>query len=184
MLKFVTTNKHKYLEVKTVFDEFDIELEQLNLEYPEDKEKEMKEISLEAAKYLSEKLDEAVVVEDTGLYFEAYKNFPGAQPKFVYNSLGFKGIFKLLDGFSRKAYFKSVFAYCEPGFRAISFEGVMNGTIAEKIYSKNKDAMPYDHIFIPSGFKKAIVDMSIEEKNSFSQRAKAAKELAKYLKNK
>ncbi|PIR93007.1 hypothetical protein COT99_02990 [Candidatus Falkowbacteria bacterium CG10_big_fil_rev_8_21_14_0_10_43_10] len=44
--------------------------------------------------------------------------------------------------------------------------------------------MPYDHIFIPEGYKKMIVQMSLKEKNSFSQRGKAARKLGEYLRNK
>ena len=182
-LIIITTNKHKFEEMSAVLFDFDIELRQLVKEYPEDKELEMKEIALGAAKNLADELNEDVIVEDTGLYFEAYNNFPGAQPKFVYNSLGFKGIFKLLEGGNRKARFKTVIGYCKPGEEAKSFEAEMNGEISDKVFSEDKPSMPYDHVFIPDGYDKAIVDMSLEEKNSFSQRGKATRLLGEYLKN-
>ncbi|MCK5539170.1 MAG: hypothetical protein KAI79_20275 [Bacteroidales bacterium] len=182
-LTIVTTNKHKFEEMSAVLFDFDIELKQLIKEYPEDKELEMREIALVAAKNLANELNEEVIVEDTGLYFEAYNNFPGAQPKFVYNSLGFKGIFKLLEGEDRKARFKTVIGCCKPGEEAVAFEGEMKGEISDKVFSEEKSAMPYDYIFIPDGYNRAIVDMSLEEKNSFSQRGKATRLLGEYLKN-
>jgi XTP/dITP diphosphohydrolase len=183
-IAFVTTNKHKFEEIDAVLREFGIELEHLDVDYPEDKEKEMKEISLEAAKNLANELNKALFVENTGLYFNAYNNFPGAQPKFVYNSLGFDGILKLLEGVDRSAYFKTVVAYCEPDGEPISFEGIMTGQISDVVYSGDKDAMPYDHIFIPDNYQKAIVDINMEEKNSFSQRGKATRLFGEYLNNK
>ncbi len=183
-LVFITTNKHKFAQVDLVLKEYEIELEQVVIDYPEDKEKEMKEISLEAAKNLAEKLNRPVIVEDTGLYFTAYNNFPGAQPKFVFNSLGFRGIFKLLEGESRKAFFKTVIGYCEPGKEPLSFEGEMRGRIIDKVVLPEKDAMPYEHIFVADGYSEAFVEMDIELKNSFSQRGKATRLLGEYLKNK
>ena len=180
-LAFITSNKHKFAQVELVLKKYKIKLEHVAIDYPEDKEKEMKEISLEAAKNLAEKLNRPVIVEDTGLYFMAYNNFPGAQPKFVFNSLGFRGIFKLLEGENREAYFKSVIGYCEPGKEPLSFEGEMRGKIIDKVVLPEKDAMPYEHIFVADGYSEAFVEMDIELKNSFSQRGKATKKLGDYL---
>lgn len=181
---FVTSNKHKLEEMNLLLADFAIELVQEKvIDYIEDKEKNMKEICESASFYLAKKIGKEVIVEDTGLYFEAYNNFPGAQPKFVFNSIGFDGIFRLLEGKSRKAYFKTVIGYCRPGESPRTFEGIMHGQIADQIFSPEKDVMPYDHIFIPDGYSSAIVDMSLQEKNSFSHRAKATLALGEYLKN-
>ena len=152
------------------------------MDYEENHDEKLEEIARGAAKKLADKLNKSVVLEDTGLFFEAYNNFPGALPKFVINSIGFRGIFKLLDGESREAYFKTVAAFCETGSEPIFFEGIMKGEITEKIYNENKDEMPYDKIFIPKGKNKIISEMTLEEKNSFSQRAKAFRKFGEYIK--
>ncbi|PIT93645.1 non-canonical purine NTP pyrophosphatase, partial [Candidatus Falkowbacteria bacterium CG10_big_fil_rev_8_21_14_0_10_43_11] len=103
---------------------------------------------------------------------------------FLFKGVGFEGIFKLLRGKDKKAYFKTVMAYCEPDEESVLFEAEMHGEIAAKVVLSKADAMPYDHIFIPDGHKKAIVQMSMEEKNSFSQRGQAARKLGEYLRNK
>ena len=182
-IAFVTSNKHKLEEMQKVLLDYDIKLEQIEIDYPEDKEKEMEEIVLEASKNLSEKLGRDVIVEDTGLYFEAYHNFPGAQPKFVYNTLGFKGILKLLDKENRNARFKTIIGYCSPGKEPRIFTGEMKGVISEKVYSPEKNVMPYDHIFVPEGLSQAIVDMSLDAKNSFSQRGIATRKFGEFIKN-
>lgn len=182
---FITSNQRKVLEMNEILKDYGINLIQESvLDYIEDKDKDMKEVCESASRYLAKKLNQEVVVEDTGLYFEAYNNFPGPHPKFVFNSLGFEGIMKLLEGKSRKAYFKTAVAYCKPGEDPKIFEGIMHGTISEKVYSPEKEAMPYDHIFLPDGYDRVIIDMEIKEKNSFSQRGMATRALGEYLKNK
>jgi len=183
-LTFITTNKYKVEEIDAVLKNYGLEIEQVVMEYPEDKEKDVAEVAAESAKYLSKKLNKPVITEDTGLYFKAYNNFPGALPKFLFKGVGFEGIFKLLRGKDKKAYFKTVIAYCEPDEDPILFEAEMHGSITEKIILPSADVMPYDHIFIPAGRSKAIVEMSTEEKNSFSQRGQTAAKLGEYLKNK
>lgn len=181
-ITFVTTNKHKFKEARDILKSYPVKLSRLDMDYEENHDENIEEIARGAAKKLADKLNKPIVLEDTGLFFEAYNNFPGAFPKFVINSIGFKGIFKLLDGESRKAYFKTAVAFCEPNSEPILFEGIMKGKITDKIHNKNKDEMPYDKIFIPRGKTKTISGMTLEEKNSFSQRAKAFKKFGEYVK--
>ncbi len=183
-LKFITSNKYKVEEIQNVLNDFDIELEQVKIDYPENKEDDMEEVCKKAAKNLAEELGEAVIVEDTGLYFNAYNNFPGAQPKFVFNAIGFDGIFRLLKGKDRSAYFETVIGYCEPGKEPVIFSGMMKGKIIDKVVSPEVDTMPYNHIIIPGGSDKTVAEMSLEERNNFLQRAKAARKLGEFLKSK
>jgi len=180
---FVTTNKHKFKEVSNLLKDYPFELEQLNVEYDENHDLGMEEIAKRAAKQLADKLNKPIVLEDTGLFFEAYEGFPGPLPKFVIKTLNFKGIFKLLEDESRKAYFMTVAAFCKPREEPIIFKGKMHGTITKKIHNKDKDEMPYDKIFTPEGKEMTISSMSIEEKNKFSQRAEAFKKFGEYIKN-
>ncbi len=180
-LAFVTTNKHKFTEVEEILSPFGITLEHLNQEYEENHDASIEEVARSAAKKLAEELQRPLILEDTGLFFAAYPNFPGALPKFVFNTLGYKGIFKLLDGEPRGAYFKTVAAYCEPGQTPHLFEGRMDGMITEEIFDQDGDFMPYDRIFIPAGKDKPISQMTLAEKNSFSHRAAAFRKMGEYL---
>lgn len=181
---FVTTNKHKVKEIGAALKEFGIAVQQKEREYTEDKETDMREIAKKAAKELSRELGEPLIVEDTGLFFNSYNDFPGAQPKFIYKGIGYDGIFRLLDGKDRSAYFKTVIGYCEPGGEPICFEGIMEGIITDKVWEPDIEVMPYDRIFIPKGYDRPIVKMKLDEKNSFSQRGQAARKLGEYLRNK
>lgn len=178
---FVTTNKHKFREVQDILKAYPIELEHLDMEYEENHDSSLDEIARDAAKKLANELQKPIVLEDTGLFFEAYHNFPGALPKFVMNSIGYKGIFKLLAGESRNAYFETVAAFCDPGQEPVLFEGIMRGEITEEVHNEEKEEMPYDKIFIPEGKTTTISDMTLEEKNSFSQRAQAFRKFGEYF---
>lgn len=181
IINFVTTNKHKVAEAKQVLSAFGIGIKQLDIEYEENHDADIEEIAMSAASSLSAELGVHLVVEDTGLYFDAYPKFPGAMPKFVFNSLDYKGIFKLLQGENRGAYFKTVAAYCAPNNKPVSFSGSMQGVITETVFNEDKDAMPYDRIFIPAGETNTISDMTLAKKNSFSQRGKVFTKLGEYL---
>jgi XTP/dITP diphosphohydrolase len=180
-ITFITTNKHKVEEAKKALEEFPIEIEQLDMEYPEDHDASIEIIAKTAAKKLAEELQKPIVVEDTGIFFEAYENFPGALPKFVFNTIGYKGMFKLLEEESRKAYFKVVVGFCEPGKEPILFDGISKGTITEEIYDEDKDVMPYERIFIHEGNKVTNSKLTREEKNKISHRAEAFRKLGGYI---
>ena len=178
---FITSNKHKVKEISAILKEYNIKVKQLKINYAEDKEDSMEEVSRKAAKFLSNKLNKPVIVEDTGIFFNAYNNFPGALPKFIINSIGFDGIFRLLKNKDRGVYCKTAIGYCEPCKRPLVFTGKVFGKITNKVVKPKKETMPYNHIFIPDGEKKAIVEISLDKWNSISQRGKAARKLGKFL---
>ena len=181
---FITTNKHKFEEVVDILKPYDIELEQLDMEYDENHDASMEEVVRGAVRLLADELDKPVLIEDTGLFFKAYDGFPGALPKFVINTLGFKGIFKLLEGENRDAEFVTVAGYCEPGGEPQLFEGYMKGQIHETIENPDKDEMPYDKIFFSTEAQKLITHMTIQEKTKISQRAEALRKFGDYMTSK
>jgi XTP/dITP diphosphohydrolase len=184
-IAFVTTNRSKFEEVQSLFKDYGIEVEWINRKYEEDNEDTIEETAKKASRKLADDLNIPIVLEDTGLFFEAYDGFPGQSPKFVFKTLGYRGIFKLLGGEIRKAYFQTSAAYCEPNNEPILFNGIMRGEITTEIYNDDNrefDFMPYDRIFIPEGEKETISDMAMEKKNTLSQRSKAFRKLAEFLK--
>jgi len=183
-LIFITTNKHKFEEGRNALKESGIELEQQNMEYDESSDDTIQEIAAKAAKKLADELDKTLIVEDTGVFFDAYPGFPGALPKFVFKKIGYEGLFRLLRGKDRKAHFMSVIGYCEPGKESILFEGRMDGDIGEEVKCKDKDILAYERIFVPEGASMHMCEMAREEKNRISHRASAFRKLGKYLSDK
>lgn len=161
--------------------EFNIELVQVKEEKIEPKELSIEEVAELNAKHFYEKIKKPVIVDDTGIFFKAYPDFPGNHPKLMFNLLGYKGLLKLLEGEDRSAFFKTIAAYYD-GITLKTFQGILKGTISEEVSGQEIDVMPYERIFLVNG--KKLCDFSREEKNKISHRAIAFKDLAKWLKNK
>ena len=184
-LYFATGNAHKLDEARAVLKEYGITVEQLDDKGSEDKEATIQEVAQRAARELARKHKKPIIVDDTGIFFEAYKNFPGAHPRLMFECLGYKGLLKLLEGdvreVMREAHFLCCVAFCMPGKEPVLFEGRLNGSITEKVHDLGTDVMPYERIFVPNGMKKTISALTRDEKNKISHRARAVNKLVDFL---
>jgi XTP/dITP diphosphohydrolase len=122
-------------------------------------------------------------VEDTGLFFNAYPNFPGLNTKWIIKKIGYDGILRLLAEKDRTAYFRTVLAYCKPGGEVILFEGKIEGRISEEVIGKDEDCMDYDRLFIPLG-ETLPFSMRMDNKRQTSHRKIAFQKLGEYLQGK
>ncbi len=181
MRKFITVvtgNKDKYNEIKKILESYGIKSEQVPLSFPETKEN-VEEISIEKAKNAFSVLKRPLIVDDTGVFFDAYENFPGHLAKRIYHSLGFKGLLKLVEGEERGASFKTVVCYIDE--KTIkTFVGELRGAITTKVYPTSRVDLPYERIFIPEGFDRPMCMLDIEEKNKISHRSKAVRKFAEW----
>ncbi len=183
MLLFATGNRHKFEEVSAVLAKYGVELEQKKLDFQELSSSSQKKIVLDKAKQAFAKFKRPLIAEDTGIYFEAYKGFPGTMPKRAFESLGYEGLLALLKGRERNACFLCTICFFD-GEKHHFFEGKLEGKIASKVIKPSANVMPYERIFIPKGSKNALVEMSRHEKNSISHRGKAARALGEWFKEK
>ncbi|HIH42150.1 TPA: non-canonical purine NTP pyrophosphatase [Candidatus Woesearchaeota archaeon] len=154
-ITLVTSNLNKLREFKAILEP-KIKVEHIALEFPELRHDDSRKIAEMSAEMISEKLKKAVVVEDSGIFITALKDFPGTCTAYVHKRIGLDGILKLMDGIkeigkngrtNRQCFYKSAIAYCEPGKKAISFLSIEEGIIAEQIRGKN--GFGHDPIFIP-----------------------------------
>ncbi len=182
-LYFVTSNRHKFEEVKFLITELEpkIKLEMLRgvgkLEIQADN---LEEIVLFAAENLNRQLKVNFFVEDAGLFIRALNGFPGPFSSYVYRTLGCKGILKLMENIEdRYAEFRSVIALGWGGVIRI-FRGTVRGKISSE--ERGSYGFGFDPIFIPEGSNKTFAEMTIEEKNRHSHRAKAVKLMVDFIK--
>lgn len=180
IVNVVTTNRGKFLEIEDILERERIESVQKPMSVIESgKTLEQRAKSKAQAGYNA--IGQPVVADDTGLYFHALKGFPGVQPKKVFDELGFEGIFKKLEGMDRTASFKTVLCYFdESGPRY--FRGEMEGAISERLHKIRAEDLPYERIFIPKKMFRAVSELTFDEKQLISHRAKAARQLAEFLK--
>ncbi len=166
----VTSNESKVLEAKGILTGWHIE--HADVDVPEIKSISLEETVKEKAKAAYALLKKPVIVEDTGLFLEAYPSFPGTYTKFCVSLIGLEGILKLLEGKPRGASFRTMVAWCD-GNNIKVFEGTSKGTISKTIRKASEKKLPYDSIFMPEGDSRTYSEMTKEEKAKTSHRAKA-----------
>lgn len=182
---FATGNIHKFHEARSILTDLDIAVGMLRLKDTEIQSDNLAEIAQASARDVFKRCSLPVVVEDAGLFLDALKGFPGPYAAYVYKTIGNKGLLKLMEGAeNRKARFWSAIAYydgnsCLP----VVFEGVAEGeiTVLERRGS-GKSGFGFDPVFKPDGSTETFAEMTLEEKNRFSHRAKAVRKFAEWYK--
>jgi XTP/dITP diphosphohydrolase len=170
---FATGNKGKYEEAAQVAKGFGIRLKQLRFNKLEIQSNNLEEIASYAARHAAEATRRPVVAEDAGLFIKALEGFPGPYSSYVYETIGYQGVLRLMDrAKTRSAYFRAVVAFCRPGNSATCFSGVVNGIVSRK--ARGNQGFGFDPIFIPlRRGGETFAELSVIEKNRFSHRAKA-----------
>ena len=134
----------------------------------------------------SQRLPDLVIADDSGLEVDALGGAPG-----IYSAryAGIEAtekekIDKLLRELARvgarndarRARFRCVVALACKGDLLGSFEGIVEGRIADR--PQGHRGFGYDPVFIPEGFKQTFGELAAEVKNTISHRAKAIRALA------
>lgn len=177
-LTFVTSNKHKALEVKEIFRSRGLSCRVHYMKTLEIQSADLAEIAVFSSFQAYQSLGKPVFVEDAGLFVESLHGFPGPYSSYVYQTLGLDNFLKLVDK-KRNAFFKSVVCVYGLDIRPVIFSGVVKGRIATE--PRGKAGFGYDPVFIPHGSKKTLAEMTVSEKNRWSHRAKAVEKLLRWL---
>jgi XTP/dITP diphosphohydrolase len=186
-LCFATNNSHKLEEVRHAIKHFQIvSLEEINCfeELPETRDT-LEGNSLQKAEYVFDKYKIPCFADDTGLEVEALNNGPG-----VY-SARYAGpqrnaednidlLHKNLLGKSNlNARFRTVISLVGLEPSPVLFEGIVSGSIT--LDRRGTSGFGYDPVFLPQGYAKTFAEMTMDEKNELSHRARAVKKLEAYL---
>ena len=180
---FATGNINKFNEARSILRPFGISVGMLRMKGDEIQSDSLKEISQTSAKNAFKRTHLPIFVEDAGLFIDDLNGFPGPYAAYVYKTIHNSGILKLMEkAADRHAKFQSVIAYfdqplCEPEY----FEGESKGEITQT-ERKPQGKLPFgfDPIFQPEGSSKTFAEMTVEEKNGYSHRAKAIRKFAKW----
>lgn len=182
---FATNNINKFNEARTILTGYDIAMGMLRVKNVEIQSANLKEIAQTSAQDAFKRCRLPVIVEDAGLFIDALRGFPGPYAAYAYKTIDNKGLLKLMENVEdRKAAFQSVIAYCDSDAGApVCFEGEAVGKITNEARVGNgKSGFGFDPIFQPSESEKTFAEMTIEEKNGFSHRAKAVRKFAEWYK--
>lgn len=175
---FVTSNEGKFREIREMASNYGIEVEWLRMEYLEPQGNSLEEIARLSAEMLSSRIQGEFFLEDSGLFVEALKGFPGPYSSYVFKTIGNEGIIKLMEGVeNRRAYFMAVVAYFD-GKEVRTFTGKVEGEISREI--RGTQGFGYDPIFLYGD--KTFAEMTTKEKNQVSHRRRAFEEFFRWLK--
>jgi len=175
---FVTSNVHKFQEARSVLSEYKIATAKLRVEAVEIQDDNLENIAKYSVQDAVKNCGLPVFVEDAGLFVEALNGFPGPYSKYVYNTVGVKGILKLMKNIeNRNAYFMSVIAFGSPEEQPTCFVGKVEGKLS--LQERGTSGFGYDPIFEPlEGNGRTFAEMTTNEKNGYSHRAEALRKFA------
>ena len=172
---FASSSKHKYNDYKFLLGNFaDLKWAELTLDEPQTQNLDI---------LIRRKLGEArrflphlgFFIEQTGLIVEAWQPLPGTATGMFMDSVGNKGICRMLQNYSedeRRATAVTYLAYCSANGAVEVFKGLMRGHIAPE--PQGDKGFGWDAIFIPEGQTQTLGEMTPKRKSEFSTRMLAA----------
>ena len=181
-----TNNQGKIKEIKEIFPKeklYSLKEKNIDLEVEEDQETFI-DNAIKKAKEIFKVANEPIIADDSGLCITALDDFPGV---LTHRFLGEQAtdrerneyLIKQLSKYkNHEAKVICILAYYD-GKNTIIGKGILKGRITDECRGKN--GFGFDEIFeIKTG--QTLAEMTMEEKNKISARAKAAKDLKKKLK--
>ncbi len=186
-LVFASHNAHKVSEIRTMLPEQFELLSLTDLGYMEEIPETSDTIQGNAimkAEFLSDKLQEAVFADDTGLVIPALNGEPGvfsaryAGPQKDPEANMEKVLEKLENKTDRSAYFQTVIALHLDG-KTHLFDGRVHGTIIDS--PRGTQGFGYDPIFVPEHSTLTFAEMDAAAKNMISHRARALQQMLDFL---
>lgn len=140
--------------------------------------------SLQKAEYVFKNYGAYCFADDTGLEVEALNGEPGVySARYAGSQRNSEDNMKLLlrnlrGSTNKNAQFRTVITLMvQSGTH--QFEGILKGTIIPE--PRGNMGFGYDPIFLPEGYSKTLAELTLEEKNKISHRARAIARLADFL---
>ena len=189
ILVFASNNVHKLNEIRNLASN-GYEILSLNeigcSEELSETGSTLEENALQKARYIFEKYKLNCFADDTGLEAEALNGEPGVysaryagESKNAADNI-LKLLAELKNKKNRKAQFRTVIAGIINGKEFIC-EGIVKGEILKN--KKGSSGFGYDPVFLQEGNNLSFAEMTLDEKNKVSHRAKALEKFLEILKN-
>ena len=184
---FATSNKNKAIEIRKMLpDNMELlTLEDIKIteEIPETSDT-IEGNAKQKADYITKNFGLNCFADDTGLEIEALDGNPGVRSaRYAGEERSDEANMemvckKLTAEMNRSARFKTVIAL-NIDHQQYLFDGIVNGIIRKE--KKGENGFGYDPIFEPENCGKTFAEMTMEEKNKYSHRARAIKKMIDFL---
>ena len=179
-LFFASSNEHKFQEAERILANLGMQINLFKTTLEEIQSNNLNDIAEKKAIYAYDLIQKPVIIEDDGLFINALDGFPGPYSSYVYDTIGNKGIIRLLENTElRDAKFVAIIAYCDGIDNVQLFESSIHGKISSLI---EKGGWGYDPIFIPDGESKTYANVS--NKDRLSHRAASLKKFSDWFMHK
>lgn len=177
-LKVITHNPGKVKEYQEALGGYGIEMEHVNREYAEVQTPYLEEVVDRGLKALAAEGLDNFIIDDSGLFVDALKGFPGVYSAYGQKTIGNGGILKLLELVEdRAAVFKCCIG-CRIEGETVVVTGKCPGVILHS--ARGDGGFGYDPIFSPDG-ERSFAEIPVEEKNVISHRGVAIRMLVDEL---
>lgn len=181
-------NRGKLEEYRKLLSKYDYVIESL-FDYPiideiDEPYLTFAENALHKANTIHQILQKPVIADDSGIMVNALNGLPGVRSKrFSVSGTDEANNELLLETMKnithREAKFVAVIAYVDKMGTSHLFFGETEGTILN--HPKGSSGFGYDPLFYIESLQKTFAELSVEEKNVISHRAKAFQQLIAYL---
>jgi non-canonical purine NTP pyrophosphatase (RdgB/HAM1 family) len=172
LLLLVTGNPGKLEEAKRLAG---VELESIAIDLPEIQSLDFEEVLSEKASAAFAAVGRPLIVEEAGLELAALNGFPGPLVRWMLDAVGARGIARtalaLGDARARAV---SLLAWTD-GERMILGRGETAGTLVDP--PRGAHGFGFDPVFVPEGSTRTFGELPGEEKDRFSHRGKAWRDL-------
>ena len=172
---FVSSNTRKASEVLDILHQMGMHIDIRTAVLAEMQSDSLEEIAAAKAAAARDLVGGPALVEDDGLFIHSLGGFPGPYSSYVFDTIGNKGILRLLSGVGT-AVFCAVVAYSDSE-HAACFRGEVPGRIAAK---PQGDGWGYDPIFMPDGAGGTFAQI---DKNLYSHRRAALADFVQWHQN-
>lgn len=161
MITIVTGNNKKFAEMEEALAHHNIAVTRADIDIDEIQETDQERIVRDKVQQAFARVQGPVLVDDSGIYFDRYPNFPGMNAKFIYKALGFAGLARLIDE-GDTGRFKTSVAYMDETLEQPQiFWGTYPGALKPPPESSSlNEEMPYALFFQPDGESVVMSEMT------------------------
>lgn len=176
-LYFASSNKGKIEETQKIIG-YSIKIAEINID--EIQSLDLEKIIKDKAEKAFHILEKPLIVDDIGLYIEAWNGFPGPFIRFLNHEGSNSLLLKLMKNEANRSVIARGAIGYHDGRQVYSFIGEVKGSLAQK--PRGKNGWGWDTLFIPEGSSKTYGEMSPDEKVLLNHRTLALKQFKKFLK--
>jgi len=173
-LDIITSNPGKLREFEAALRPLGFEVRHRPEEVDEIQADTLEEVVLACLTELRERKLTNFVLDDSGLFIDALKGFPGVYSAYALRTLGCDGVLRLLEGQEdRRAHFECCIGCSLERIGSFTAQARCDGIIAQS--PSGSRGFGFDPIFYPEGRTITFGEMGLEEKNEISHRGRAIK---------